>query len=100
LQDGKITSLALGSRPSANVVAKIMEDREGVIWCGSVWGVYRVRNDSVSFFSTGADSGWVARRPDFDQHWEGLVPLFARNKNHVGGSAQYRSGALDVHGRR
>ena len=60
LQDGKITSLTLSSQPPANVIAKIMEDREGVIWCGTIWGVYRVREDSVSFFSTGTDSGWVA----------------------------------------
>jgi len=58
LQDGKITSLTLGN-PSANVIAKIMEDREGVIWCGSIWGVYRVDGDSVSFFSTGKDTSWV-----------------------------------------
>jgi len=106
LQDGKITSLNLGSQPSANVIAKIMEDRDGVIWCGSVWGVYRVDGDSVSFFfnrkryELGADSQRDEKRPDFDKHWEGLVSLFARNENHGARAAQYRSGALDLHGRR
>ena len=59
MRDGKITSLTLGSSPAANVIGKIMEDRAGVIWCGSVWGVYRVDGDSVSFFSTGKDTSWV-----------------------------------------
>jgi ligand-binding sensor domain-containing protein len=78
LQDGKITSRTLGSSPASNVIAKIVEDREGVIWCGSVWGVYRVDGDSASFFSTGKDTSW----PDFAEHREKLVSLFARNENH------------------
>lgn len=59
LRDGKITSLKLGDAPTANVVSKILEDREGVIWCGSAWGVYRVDGDSASFFATGKDTSWV-----------------------------------------
>jgi signal transduction histidine kinase/ligand-binding sensor domain-containing protein len=59
MREGRITSLSLGSSPAANVIGKILEDREGVIWCGSVWGVYRVDGDSASFFSTGKDTSWV-----------------------------------------
>jgi ligand-binding sensor domain-containing protein/signal transduction histidine kinase len=59
LQGGKITSLTLSNISVANVVAKIVEDREGVIWCGTAWGVYRVEGDRVSYFATGKDTSWV-----------------------------------------
>lgn len=59
LRDGKITSLTLSRAPAGNVVVKVLEDREGVIWCGSAWGIYRVDGDSVRFFSTGKDTSWV-----------------------------------------
>ena len=59
LREGKITLLALDNHATANIVAKIIEDREGVIWCGTAWGVYRVAGDSASFFTTGNDTSWV-----------------------------------------
>ncbi|MCG3119600.1 MAG: hypothetical protein ALAOOOJD_02038 [bacterium] len=55
--DGKITSLALDKNYAANVVTSILEDHEGVLWCGTAWGVYQVRHDSVSYFSAAKDSG-------------------------------------------
>ncbi len=59
LRDGKISSLLMGKVPASNIVFRICEARDGVIWCGTSWGVYRVQNDSASFFSTGTDSGHV-----------------------------------------
>lgn len=60
LVDGKISSIKLGKTAVENVVAHIVEDSEGVVWCGTAWGMYRVKGDSVSFFNTGNDSGYVA----------------------------------------
>ncbi|NIR51694.1 hypothetical protein GWO43_24230 [candidate division KSB1 bacterium] len=60
LERGQITSISLGKRTEDNVVTSILEDRQGVIWCGTIGGVYQVRGDSVSFVPTGSDSGWAA----------------------------------------
>ena len=60
IADGKITSLALDKNYAANVVTAILEDHEGVLWCGTAWGAYQVRHDSASYFSAVKDSGAVS----------------------------------------
>ncbi|MCI0691882.1 hypothetical protein L0337_07725 [candidate division KSB1 bacterium] len=60
IADGKITSLALDKNYAANVVTAILEDHEGVLWCGAAWGIYQVRHDSASYFSAVKDSGAVS----------------------------------------
>jgi signal transduction histidine kinase/ligand-binding sensor domain-containing protein len=61
LTNGKITSLPLNKETTAveNILMLILEDSEGVVWCGTYRGMYRVIGDSVAFFSTGSDSGNV-----------------------------------------
>jgi ligand-binding sensor domain-containing protein/two-component sensor histidine kinase len=60
IADGKITSLTLDKNYAANVVTAILEDHEGVLWCGAAWGIYQVRHDSASYFSAVKDSGAVS----------------------------------------
>ncbi len=60
IENGKITSRELDKKFAANVVGSILEDHEGVLWCGTGRGVYQVRDDSVSYFSALNDSGSVS----------------------------------------
>jgi ligand-binding sensor domain-containing protein/signal transduction histidine kinase len=60
IADGKITSLTLDKNYAANVVTEILEDHEGVLWCGAALNVYQVRHDSASYFSAVKDSGAVS----------------------------------------
>lgn len=59
IRDGRITTIRLGDTQSSNAVAGLMEDRNGVIWCASGVGLFRVENDSASFFPAGKDTGWI-----------------------------------------
>ena len=43
LQNGKITNIALGNTDASNTIATLLQDRSGVIWCGTGKGVYRRR---------------------------------------------------------
>jgi len=59
-RDGEFTSISLNDHFAANVVANLLEDHEGTIWCGTVNGVYRVQGDSAAYFPTPGDSlQWV-----------------------------------------
>jgi ligand-binding sensor domain-containing protein/signal transduction histidine kinase len=60
IENGKIVSLRLGKNYPANIVTAILEDYEGVIWCGTAGGAYQVRDDSASYFSAIKDSGAVS----------------------------------------
>lgn len=58
-REGEVRSILLGNTTGSNTVSQIYESSEGVIWCGTNQGVYRVSGDSASFFATANDSGWV-----------------------------------------
>jgi signal transduction histidine kinase/DNA-binding response OmpR family regulator/ligand-binding sensor domain-containing protein len=59
-RNGKITVTPLSDDPVSNTVSQLYEDREGVIWCGTSKGLFRVHGDSVSLVPTGTDTGWVS----------------------------------------
>jgi signal transduction histidine kinase/ligand-binding sensor domain-containing protein len=56
---GKFTSLLMRPQPVAYSATYFYEDHDGILWCGTGWGVYQIRGDSLAFFSTGSDSGWA-----------------------------------------
>lgn len=58
-ENGQFRSTKLGPDRRDNIVTKIVEDDRGVVWCGTVWGLYRVEDDSVEFISVPDDSGTV-----------------------------------------
>jgi ligand-binding sensor domain-containing protein len=60
IENGKIASIKLDKSYPANVVTAILEDHEGVLWCGTVRGAYQVRGASVSSFSAAKDTGTVS----------------------------------------
>ncbi len=55
---GRFTTMQLESKV-ANTVTGLIEDHEGVLWCATGRGVYRVHGNSAAFFPTGNDSGWA-----------------------------------------
>ena len=58
--EGKFTApLKFGATPATNVVGALLEDHEGVLWCGTLRGMYKVRDGHAAFVSTGNDSGYV-----------------------------------------
>ncbi|MCG3119601.1 MAG: hypothetical protein ALAOOOJD_02039 [bacterium] len=56
---GKFTPLPLRPQPKVYTVTYFYEDLDGMMWCGTGSGVYQVRNDSLTFFPTGSDTGWA-----------------------------------------
>ncbi len=65
LVDGKFSVTMLRphhyppERSLHNAVYATFEDDEGRVWCGTTYGIYHIRGDSVSFFSANHDSGEV-----------------------------------------
>jgi ligand-binding sensor domain-containing protein len=57
--DGRITYISLGNDQRKNVVPRVLEDRKGIVWCGTSWGVVRVRDDSVLASISLIDTGQV-----------------------------------------
>ncbi|MGH7493520.1 MAG: sensor histidine kinase [bacterium] len=58
-KEGDFTTTRFGVTPASNTVGTMLEDHEGVLWCGTNRGVYRIRDGRATFFPTGSDSGWV-----------------------------------------
>ncbi|MBI1804841.1 MAG: hypothetical protein HYR77_10265 [Ignavibacteria bacterium] len=46
--DGKFTIFHLGSRRISDFVETVMQDRLGVLWCGSDSGVFKIQNNIVT----------------------------------------------------
>jgi signal transduction histidine kinase len=55
----KFTSLPMRPQAVPYSATYFYEDHDGILWCGTGWGVYQIRGDSLAFFSTGSDSGWA-----------------------------------------
>ncbi|MBX2992668.1 MAG: response regulator [Bacteroidetes bacterium] len=55
----RITGLSIGDNPSTNTSGKLLEDRNGVLWCGTSWGVYRIEGDLAVQFGGVLDTGWT-----------------------------------------
>ncbi len=53
-KNGSFTSLPLSEKFHQNVVNCIIEDYDGVIWCATDGGVFRVEDDSVVYIPSGS----------------------------------------------
>jgi signal transduction histidine kinase/DNA-binding response OmpR family regulator/ligand-binding sensor domain-containing protein len=59
IRDGNISTIRVGDTQNSNTIGRILEDRNGVIWCAASPGLYRIANDSAAFFPVERDTGWV-----------------------------------------
>ncbi len=58
-EQGRFTTMKFDTLPGSNTVGAMLEDYDGVLWCGTNAGVYRVQNGRAAFFPTDSVRGWV-----------------------------------------
>lgn len=76
-EQGRFTTMKLDTLPGSNTVGTMLEDYDGVLWCGTNGGVYRVQNGSATFFPTDSVRGWV---PFITQTSDSLVWISTERK--------------------
>ena len=73
LQDDKFTTYRVAGRQQSNMIACILEDSAGVIWGGTVDGLYYMAGDSLRRFSPKSISGPVNGLVQSTDGWMWIV---------------------------
>jgi ligand-binding sensor domain-containing protein/signal transduction histidine kinase len=71
-KDGKFTTTQLSTTPASNTIATLLEDHEGVLWCGTNKGAYRIRDGIATLFQPAATAvGCVSSQTRDSTIWIG-----------------------------